>query len=247
MAKKKKKVKLPESSWLDTYADTITLLMTFFVLLYSMSSVDSAKFQQISQALNSLMTGNDAKTILEYDIYQGEVPLIGGEETTTTEETETGEDQENNTSTYEDVKKFVEENDLSSIVSITSDKRGVIIQIKDSILFETGKADLKDDSKEVLDKINALIATLPNNIIIEGHTDNVPINTYQFPSNYELSGARASRVLRYFVEEKGQDASRFVFQGLGDTEPIYPNDSEEHKALNRRVNILIVANNEEGQ
>lgn len=246
MAKKKKKLKLPESSWIDTYADTITLLMTFFVLLYSMSSVDSAKFQQISQALNSLMTGNDAKTILEYDIYQGEVPLIGGEETTTTDnENQTGENGES--STYDDVKKFVDENDLSSIVSIISDKRGVIIQIKDSILFETGQADLKDNSKEVLDKINALIATLPNNIIIEGHTDNVPINTYQFPSNYELSGARASRVLRYFVEEKGQDASRFVFQGLGDTEPLYPNDSEEHKALNRRVNILIVANNEEGQ
>lgn len=246
MAKKKKKLKLPESSWIDTYADTITLLMTFFVLLYSMSSVDSAKFQQISQALNSLMTGNDAKTILEYDIYQGEVPLIGGEETTTKDnENQTGENGES--STYDDVKKFVDENDLSSIVSIISDKRGVIIQIKDSILFETGQADLKDNSKEVLDKINALIATLPNNIIIEGHTDNVPINTYQFPSNYELSGARASRVLRYFVEEKGQDASRFVFQGLGDTEPLYPNDSEEHKALNRRVNILIVANNEEGQ
>ncbi|MBU5488391.1 OmpA family protein [Clostridium sp. MSJ-8] len=246
MAKKKKKLKLPESSWIDTYADTITLLMTFFVLLYSMSSVDSAKFQQISQALNSLMTGNDAKTILEYDIYQGEVPLIGGEETTTTDnENQTGENGES--STYDDVKKFVDENDLSSIVSIISDKRGVIIQIKDSILFETGQADLKDNSKEVLDKINALIATLPNNIIIEGHTDNVPINTYQFPSNYELSGARASRVLRYFVEEKGQDASRFVFQGLGDTEPLYPNDSEEHKALNRRVNILIVANNEEGK
>lgn len=246
MAKKKKKLKLPESSWIDTYADTITLLMTFFVLLYSMSSVDSAKFQQISQALNSLMTGNDAKTILEYDIYQGEVPLIGGEETTTTDnENQTGENGES--STYDDVKKFVDENDLSSIVSIISDKRGVIIQIKDSILFETGQADLKDNSKEVLDKINVLIATLPNNIIIEGHTDNVPINTYQFPSNYELSGARASRVLRYFVEEKGQDASRFVFQGLGDTEPLYPNDSEEHKALNRRVNILIVANNEEGQ
>lgn len=246
MAKKKKKLKLPESSWIDTYADTITLLMTFFVLLYSMSSVDSAKFQQISQALNSLMTGNDAKTILEYDIYQGEVPLIGGEETTT-KDNENQTEENGESSTYDDVKKFVDENDLSSIVSIISDKRGVIIQIKDSILFETGQADLKDNSKEVLDKINALIATLPNNIIIEGHTDNVPINTYQFPSNYELSGARASRVLRYFVEEKGQDASRFVFQGLGDTEPLYPNDSEEHKALNRRVNILIVANNEEGQ
>ena len=247
MARKRKKTELPSSSWIDTYADTITLLMTFFVLLYSMSSINNDKFEEVSKALNSLMTGKSADSILQYDVYQGTVPLIGGEVDTEGAEQadEENDKKENTNATYEDVKEFIESNDLNSLVQITTDERGVIIQIKDSILFEVGEAELKEESINVLDKINVLIATLPNNIIVEGHTDNVPINTYQFPSNYELSGARAARVLRYFVEERGQDSSRFLFQGLGETSPIVANDSDEHRAQNRRVNILIVANNKE--
>lgn len=253
MARKKEKAKLPESSWLDTYADTITLLMTFFVLLYSMSSVDAKKFESIASALNSVLTGHSADSILQYDVYQGNAPIIGqesnsGDNNANAKEQENlnkGDEKTEKETTYEQVSKFVQANDLSSLVSIKSDDRGVIIQIKDSILFETGKAELKQESQGMLDKINALISTLPNNIIVEGHTDNVPINTSQFPSNWELSGARAARVVRYFVNEKGQNASRFKAQGLADTQPIVANDSEEHKAQNRRVNILIVANNEE--
>ena len=245
--KKKKKSEMAGATWLDTYADTITLLMTFFVLLYSMSTIDAAKFQEVAQAFNSVLTGQSADSILKYDIYNGEVPIIGGEiNDDTTVENSNVPNSGDGESTYDEVKAFVEKNELDSVVTITSDERGVIIQIKDSILFETGQADLKTESLLLLDKINSLIATLPNNIIIEGHTDNVPISTYQFPSNWELSGARAARVLRYFVEDKKQDSTRFTFQGLGDTKPLYPNDSDEHKAQNRRVNILIVDNNEEG-
>ncbi|NLK94059.1 MAG: OmpA family protein [Clostridiales bacterium] len=240
MARKREKPKLPESNWIDTYADTVTLLLTFFVLLYSISSVDTQKLKQISQALNQVLTGSSANSILEYDIYDGQVPLIGGESKIepTDEEGEGAENQ-----TYEEVKEFVESNDLASVVSIISDERGVIIQLKDSILFETGEAELKEDSFDVLDKINALISTLPNNIIIEGHTDNVPIKTAQFPSNWELSGARASRVLRYFTEEKSQNETRFLSQGCGEVKPLVANDSDENRAINRRVNILIVASN----
>lgn len=253
MARKKEKAKLPESSWLDTYADTITLLMTFFVLLYSMSSVDAKKFESIASALNSVLTGQSADSILQYDVYQGNAPIIG-QEANSGENNSEGKDQDDvnkgngnsdSETTYDQVSKFVQANDLSSLVSIKSDDRGVIIQIKDSILFEVGQAELKQDSAGMLDKINALISTLPNNIIVEGHTDSTPINTSQYPSNWELSGARAARVVRFFVDEKGQNSSRFKAQGLADTEPIAANDSDEHKALNRRVNILIVANNEE--
>lgn len=98
---------------------------------------------------------------------------------------------------------------------------------------------------EILDKINVLISTLPNSIIIEGHTDNVPIKTYQFDSNWELSSMRATRVLRYFTESKGQNSARFSATGYGETKPLVPNTSSENKSQNRRVNILIVANNKE--
>ena len=140
MARKKEKAKLPESSWLDTYADTITLLMTFFVLLYSMSSVDAKKFESIASALNSVLTGHSADSILQYDVYQGNAPIIG-QESNSGDNNADAKDQENlnkgdekteKETTYEQVSEFVKANDLSSLVSIKSDDRGVIIQIKDN-------------------------------------------------------------------------------------------------------------------
>lgn len=241
MARKKKKAELATSSWLDTYADTITLIMTFFVLMYSMSTIDQAKLQQISSALNQILTGNSGESMLQYNIYDGEVPLVGGE----TKVEITPEEISPEQATYNEIKSFVDKNSLNDVVSIVFDERGVILQLKDSILFEKGKADLKDESLAILDKINTLIAELPNTIIIEGHTDNIPINTLEFPSNWELSGDRASRVLRYFTEVKGQNPSRFTYQGCGETKPLVENNSEENKAINRRVNILIVAKNKE--
>lgn len=242
MAKKRQKVEMPQSSWIDTYADTVTLLLTFFVLLYSISSVDAQKLKQISNALNQVLTGEANDSILQFELYDGDVPLVGGESEDESIDEE-GETIKEENQTYEEVKSFVMANGLDSVVTIISDNRGVIIQLKDSILFETGEANLKDESLQVLDKINTLVSTMPNNIIIEGHTDNVPIKTMQFPSNWELSGARASRVLRYFTEEKEQDGSRFLSQGCGEVKPLVANDSDENRAINRRVNILIVANN----
>ena len=253
MARKKNKKGLPTSNWMDTYADCITLLMTFFVLLYSMSSVDAAKLQSLSEALTTMLTGQKADSMVQYDLYQGKVPLVGGEGQVDIKIENDGEEdkdgQMSEESTKDDVEEFVKKNELESIVSIISDERGIIIQLKDSILFETGQAELKESSKSVLNKINVLISTLPNNIIVEGHTDNVPINTYQFPSNWELSGARASRVVRFFTDEKGQPMKRFTAQGCGESKPVKDNSTPENRAENRRVNILIVANengNKEG-
>ena len=141
-----------------------------------MSSIDNQKVKQISQAFNEIMTGSAADSMLEYNLYDGEVPLVGGETKVDSEVKDLPE-----TTTYEEIKDFVEKNDLASTVAIIEDERGVILQLKDNILFETGKATLKVDSLPVLDKISILIATMPNSIIIEGHTDNIPIKTAEFP------------------------------------------------------------------
>lgn len=238
--KKKEKPQEATASWLDTYADTITLLMTFFVLLYSMSSVDNQKVKQISEAFNETMAGSAADSMLQYNLYDGEVPLVGGE-TKVDSKVEDTSGQQN----YEEIKEFVQQNDLASTVTITEDERGVILQLKDNILFETGKANLKTDSLPVLDKIGVLIATMPNSIIIEGHTDNVPIKTVDFPSNWYLSSDRANSVLTYFIDSKKQNANRFSSMGYGETKPLVQNTSDTARAQNRRVNILIVANSKE--
>ncbi|MBX7385601.1 OmpA family protein [Clostridium chauvoei] len=247
MARKNKKMKASDeptgNEWLATYSDCITLLLTFFILLYSMSTVDNQKIKKLSTAFQTLMSGEKGDTIMEYDLYNGKVPLIGGEvdiKNTVEETTNMSEQQK----IYRDVKEFVKENNLSSVVDIIDSDRGVVIQLRDNILFETSSSVLREDSKEILSKINSLIASMSNPIIVEGHTDNRPIHTSEFPSNWELSADRAVNVVRYFVEVMKEDPKRFTAAGYGEYRPVAPNDTYENLAKNRRVNILIMTTEE---
>ncbi|MBN4049320.1 OmpA family protein [bacterium AH-315-N14] len=226
-------------AWLGTFADTMTLLLTFFVLLYSFSTVDAAKFKQIATSLQSVLTGETGKSILDLNLKSGEVPLVGEPVPTTT----AGKDTED---VYQKVQSFIKKKKLEGTVVIKTDSRGVIIQLKANILFQSGKVEIIDNSKPVLDSINSLIATLPNDIVIEGHTDNLPISNNEYTNNWQLSSSRALNVLEYFVNVKGQkNPERFKSIACGEYQPIAPNNSEVNRALNRRVNILIVANEKE--
>ena len=248
MARKKKQEGggLTGDEWLGTYSDCVTLLLTFFILLYSMSTVDAQKVKAISEAF-SIMTGNQADSILEYQNADGNQPVIGGESKNDNLGQESTNDEVQNQKMYEKIKQYMEKNEMTaSIAEVKSDDRGVIIELRDNVLFDSGQADLIPQSTEILDKVNALISTLPNKIVVEGHTDNVPISNYKFPSNWELSTVRATTVVRYFVENCGQDPSRISAQGYGEYKPLVENTTDENRAKNRRVNILIVANNEEG-
>ncbi|GAB6167693.1 OmpA family protein [Clostridium carnis] len=247
MAKGRKKKQYEESKgdeWLATYADCITLLLTFFILLYSMSSVDNQKIKKLAQAFQLSMGGESGDSLMQYDLYNGEVPLIGGE-------IKVESDTEGNVETeqkrmYRIVKEFINENDLQSVADIIDSDRGIVIQLRDNILFETSSSDLREDSKAILKTINSLITSIDNEILVEGHTDNRPINTSKFPSNWELSADRAVNVVRYFVEAMGQNASRFSAAGYGPYRSVAPNDTYENMAKNRRVNILIMTTNKEG-
>ena len=241
MARKKVNRDEPKGDeWLATYSDCVTLLMTFFVLLYAMSSVDENKMRALSQAFRTVMAGEAGDTILEYSLYNGDVPLIGGEIPTDTIDGEKIEE-----SMYYQVSKFVDEHDLEAVVDIIETDLGVAIQLRDNILFETSKSDLRSESKEILDSIAALISSMNNNIVVEGHTDNRPISTVEFPSNWELSVDRAVNVVKYFVENTGIDPKRLSATGYGEFQPIVDNDTEENMEKNRRVNILIMTNDKE--
>jgi chemotaxis protein MotB len=233
---------LTGNEWLATFSDTMTLLLTFFILLYSFSTVDASKFKQIAAALQSVLTGKSGDSIIDYNMNYGDVPLEGENSDKSDVPIDKGKEPD---TMYEKVKEFVEKNKLDAVVSIKADSRGVIIELRDSVLFDSGSASIKEESKPILEKISGLIATFTNEINVEGHTDNRPIKNYKFESNWELSTARAGCVLRYFVDAKGVNPSRFKASGYGEFRPLVPNDSDEHRALNRRVSILIVANEKE--
>lgn len=230
------------SEWIATFSDTMTLLLTFFILLYSFSTVDANKLKQISSALQSVLTGQSGNSIFDYNMKYGEVPIVGELTETTQVPLDKGSGEPN---MYETVKEFIDKNKLENIVQITEDSRGIIIQLRDNILFESGKADLKENSKSILEKISSLILSFQNEIIIEGHTDNIPISNYKFASNWELSSGRAISVLKYFVDVKKVNPYRVSAHGYGEYRPAMPNDTPEHRAANRRVNILIVTKEKE--
>ena len=224
-------------AWMTTFSDLMTLLLTFFILLYSFSNLDVVKFQNIAKALQSALTGQGAITIFENDSPPGDTPL---EEMNPSPDHLSESLSRETKEIYEKVYNFIENEGLEAEVTLRADHRGVIIDIKDTILFDSGEATLKTTSKNILEKVTKLINEFKNNIIIEGHTDNVPMHNRQFPSNWELSAIRATTVVRYFAEERGINPKRLSVGGYGEYNPIAPNDSDENRSLNRRVNILIV-------
>ncbi|ASW43090.1 OmpA/MotB family protein [Clostridium isatidis] len=237
MAREKKKSEgLSGNEWMSTYSDTVTLLMTFFVLLFVITSQNNESASKV--VLEALNGGGSS--ILQFDLYDGEVPLIGGESDIEGEGVLTKKEQ-----TYKEAKDFLSNNqELKDIVTIEDNERGVLVQLKDNILFESASSQLREDSKMILNKVSDLLSNLDNDILVEGHTDNIPINTYDFPSNWELSADRAVNVVRYFVEARGLDPTRFSASGYGEYHPVAPNDTYENMAKNRRVNILIITSQE---
>lgn len=228
--KKKDEDNINPDSWLATYADTITLLLTFFILLYSISSVDSQKLQQLSQALQQSLSGDvkieevkDLEDISDIKVEVGKT------------------DYEN---LVEKLEEVIESNSLTEIIKIREEDNGVVLQLNETILFDSGKADLKEGNTEVLDIISTVVKDIDNDVLVEGNTDDVPMNTEEFPSNWELSTARAVSVVRYFIEEKGENPTRFAVKGYGEFKPLVENSTPENRAINRRVDILILEQKE---
>ena len=119
------------------------------------------------------------------------------------------------------------------------EERGIVLEIEDRILFDSGRAEIREDARQLLAKVSGILKSVPNQIIVEGHTDNVPIKTARYPSNWELSVDRAVHVVRYFIETQHIAPERFIATGYGEYQPVAPNDTAAGRARNRRVNIVI--------
>lgn len=227
-----KQEQVKTDQWLIPFSSTVLVLLILFILSYSFSTNDQQDLSSIPTSLQGILTGKGAE--------------VKNESTVDTGNTISDLEKKKNTNEiYEKTKKFIAENKLGTSVELKQDDRGVVLQLKDSVLFESGKADLIPDSKNLLDKLGNLIKTVPNNIIVEGHTDNVPINTYRFQSNWDLSASRAVSVVKFFVDQENVDAARFTASGYGEYRPIVDNSTAENRAKNRRVNILIVTSERE--
>lgn len=237
MSRKKPEKKSISQEWLTTYSDMMTLILTFFVLLYSFSLIDTNKFRQLAQSMAIALGGNSQVITDGGNIGPVPIPENPGVEDNTEGAGLVGEEAQK---IYEEVSSYIDENGLNAKVTIKRETRGVLIELQDNILFDSGEAKLKEDSIPLLKKISGLLKQFSNEVIIEGHTDNLPINKGYYQSNWELSTDRANKVVRYFIEKEGLDGKRFQAVGLGEYRPIDTNDTPEGRQNNRRVNILLV-------
>jgi len=215
--------------WLLTYADMITLLMAVFIMMYSMSVVSMEKFDKAAAGLRAQFGGQAGETI------RGNQLMVRADQ-------QPGALEESLQSVKEQLEQYVWENELEDVLQTNDEARGLVITlVSDNLLFPVGEATLRAPALSILDKIAVLLKDISNLVVIEGHTCNLPIKTDRYPSNWELSAARACAVVRYLVEQWHVDPLRMAATGYGESRPIKPNDSEEGRALNRRVEIVILA------
>lgn len=240
LAKKHKKHKHEEhvdESWLIPYADLLTLLLALFIVLFASSTVDAKKMQQMSEMFNSIFTSGSG-------VMDNPAP------TTTINATESeikkalekyNEDQKQLQETQDKVENLIAVNELENQLDSRMTDEGLLITIRDSVLFDSGQADVKAEYANVIAQLAQILDFDPaRNVIITGHTDNVPIANAQFSSNWELSVIRAVNFLKIIVNSNPNlDSKYFSVKGFGEFHPIVANDTAANRAKNRRVEVLV--------
>ena len=217
--------------WLVSYADFITLLFAFFTSLYAMSSVNEGKYRVLSDSLavsfnSSVHTSNASASGVSF-VKQGSRNI-------------TSDFHNVFSNKYDKIKDALKELEKNRKLSFIVDENMLTIRISESVLFTPGKDELLDEAHPVLDEVISILKGLPNSVRIEGHTDNIPINTERFPSNWDLSSARSIAILKYFIKEHGFAPSRLSALGYGEYRPIDTNDTPSGRLKNRRVDIMVL-------
>jgi len=213
-------------AWMTTFSDLMTLLLTFFVLLLSFSDIDNKKFinaiNSLKGALGIMKQFPSPRAELGYD-FSDEV--ISRRQSIYDNVTE--------------LQRKAKELGLEEDVNIQVAETGLLIQMGDRILFDLGKADIKEEAFPILDVVGKTIHGKAGEVLVSGHTDNIPIHTPEFPSNWELSSARAISVVRYLINNTNVEPEILGATAFSKFKPLVPNDNAENRKRNRRVEFLV--------
>jgi chemotaxis protein MotB len=230
------------AGWLTTFNDLVTLLMVFFVLLFTMSSIDAKKMQEFQYALQSGLGVLEAGKMVNISV----------------KTTQPVEDMSHIKTQPEGVKvspgerlkgllsdKLIKSLEADFGIEIAQTHQGIRLSFENQIIFDFGKANINPAGYTMLNQIAKAIKKVPKPVRVEGHTDNIPIQTARFPSNWELSVARAVNVVKYFAEVGNIDPHRLSAVGYGESRPVVANDTASNRAKNRRVEILLITEDKE--
>jgi chemotaxis protein MotB len=220
--------------WLVSYADFITLLFAFFVVMYSVSSVNDGKMKTVAVSITEAL--NPTNTSASKIRIQSDSP---GGPSRSRDITVDMKLFRRIVEAIQPVKKG-DMHGLAPSVAVTREDRGVVVSIADTVAFAPGRADLLPEVHDTLTRVASVLREFPHQVRIEGHTDNVPIHTAQFASNWELSLARATNLVRFLGEGGHLPQDRLAAGGFGEYHPVASNETQEGRAKNRRVELVVV-------
>lgn len=213
-------------SWLITYSDMITIILCFFIVFFTFTAEEASMLETIKESLTSKVDGLSQENEKLKEEKDSLYSLL----------LEENYSLDSSTSFLD----FLKENNLMESVYIIEGNKGMVIRFKDGVLFNSGEASISKGGYSILNEIAEKIKNIPNLIVIEGFTDNIPIKTSEFPSNWELSVARAIGVARFMIDDMNIPEERISVSGFGEQRPIDSNDIPEGRANNRRIEITIL-------
>jgi len=233
MAKRKSKEEAADTmKWMVTFSDLITLLLTFFVLLLTMCSLEAGKVEQFQAACSEAMG-----VLLEGKYSEVQDRIITSSKRRIDEQ---ALKMENILKQFSGIKTMLISEDKGGKLKFKDLERGLSIVMKNDLLFNSGKSEINPEGISVLRDIGSKFGKFEGKVIVEGHTDNVSISTEKFPSNWELSISRAVNIVRFLAEEVGVKPIKMSAMGYADTKPVVSNDTPENRRRNRRVEIILV-------
>lgn len=227
-----------DERWLVSYADFITLLMVLFVVLYSMSQVDIEKYRRLADSMRTAFSVGGPSQVVDSQINQAG----GSKEDGTAKPIVVPGIPEGPTQSEEvagQLTNMLASQHLGNAVSVQTNIEGVLISLSERLIFGESQADLPAEAYPVLDTIVEMLRPIDNKVRLVGHTNDVPSSNPLYPTNWELSLGRALSVARYMMNA-GIASERFIIAGSGEYAPLFPNDTQQHRELNARVEIIIV-------
>ena len=235
--------------WMTTFADLSTLLLTFFVLMLSMANIDIQKFRELLGSVRDAFgvqyqEQGDYQAAVKEDLFQKQSTPSNqnaGEPKNRSSAFDASDEFTGQEEAIDDIRHAISQTNMGDMADIRSGNRGIRMRIKGALMFDAGEAKLKPQALPLLDSLADVLNRHGYYLLVEGHTDAIPITTERFPSNWELSGSRAAAVLRHLIEV-GIDAKRLTCVGLSDSCPIADNDTPQGRAKNRRVEFVLTKN-----
>lgn len=232
-----------DESWLVPYADILTLLLALFIVLFASADSNKVKFTQMAQSLNAAFSGSPSV----FDNNRAISPEVENSKPNESK-LDSIKEQAQLRETVELLKvkqeldQYIQSNKLVGELTTVLTDDGLMIRIKDTALFPSGSADLRAESQRFATEIAKMLNPLSQQVVISGHTDNVPINTRDFPSNWELSSRRAINFMKYLLNQEKLKPERFSAIGYGEYRPMESNSVDGGQSKNRRVEVLIMRN-----